>query len=371
MMKKKIAHTIFLPSPHRIKYCEEMNKYYEYKCFFYEELGERASWWKSKLPESCELLNNVYFKKSGKYLSLDLFGKLKKFDPDLIVIGGFSSPSSILTYLWAKNNNKKTVVFTERSRDSKGRLRSKSLIWYILRRIYNKVDLIITSDKDIVPQFRDVFGFGNKVVAGRYSSDLDDYFSHPIRKEKSDKDYSIIFPNRLTEIYNPILAIKIVESLLSKYPNLNLYLNALGELRSDCESYIANHRLHKSIHFLDDIKTWDDLSLIYQSNDIMLLPAKFSNGNFTILEAMASGMGIVISDNVLGVGKLIKNDINGYYIPENILMFVEAISNYIESPDLFEKHSIINRKIVKPLGISGTAKFTYDLIQRRVFQEEL
>jgi glycosyltransferase involved in cell wall biosynthesis len=348
-----------------------MNKYYDYKCFFYDEFGERAKWWKSKLPDSCVLLNNVYFRKSGKYLSLDLFGKLKEFDPDLIVIGGFSSPSSILTYLWAKYNNKKTVVITERSRNSKGQLRGKSLIWYILRIIYNKVDLIMTTDEDIVPQFRDVFGFGNKVVAGRYSSDLDQYFSHPIRIEKKDKDYSIIFPNRLTEIYNPILAIKIFEFLLVKYPNLNLYMNAVGELRYDCESYITNHKLSENIQFLDDITSWNDLSLIYKSNDIMILPANFSNGNFTILEAMASGMGIVISDNVLGVGKLIENNINGYNVPNELLQFADVMSNYIESPELFEKHSVINRQIVRPFGIYGTAKFMYELIQVRVFKEKV
>ncbi|MEK6405913.1 MAG: hypothetical protein AABN34_03005 [Acidobacteriota bacterium] len=46
---------------------------------------------------------------------------------------------------------------------------------------------------------------------------------------------------------------------------------------------------------------------IYARCDILILPANFSNGNFTILEAMASGMGVVVGDRVLGIGKMVED----------------------------------------------------------------
>jgi glycosyltransferase involved in cell wall biosynthesis len=44
---------------------------------------------------------------------------------------------------------------------------------------------------------------------------------------------------------------------------------------------------------------------VYARCDIPILPANFSNGKFTILEAMASGLGVVVSDHVLGIGKMV------------------------------------------------------------------
>ena len=37
----------------------------------------------------------------------------------------------------------------------------------------------------------------------------------------------------------------------------------------------------------DGGNSWNDLHKVYKQCDILLFPAKFSNGNFTIIEAMA------------------------------------------------------------------------------------
>jgi glycosyltransferase involved in cell wall biosynthesis len=55
------------------------------------------------------------------------------------------------------------------------------------------------------------------------------------------------------------------------------------------------NELHIKDHvcFLDQVNSWEEMHLIYKESDIMIFPALFSNGNYTILEAMASGMGLV------------------------------------------------------------------------------
>lgn len=359
-MKKKLVYLSSIAAPHQIKLNKALNKYFDSTFIFYDDVGSRASWWKIELGHKNLQLNKVWLKKSKRYISIDVFNILNRINPDVVMLGGFSIPGNILVYAWAKFKGKKTVVFTERSRNKNGTLRSKSAIWKCLGWIYRNVDIVMVSEEDIVPQFRDEFGFGDKVYASRYAADIEDYLSHPIRKPK--EGYTYMFANRLTDIYNPLEAIFIFNEIQLKYPNSKLVMNALGELRSDCENAINDLGIDNKVEFLDNIVSWDKLHEEYRRCDILLFPAKFSNGNFTIIEAMASGMGIVISDNILGVGNYIKDGKNGFRIPLNRELFIHKIEEYINNPKLLFEHSQLNRQKVEPLGPDGTARLYYSII---------
>lgn len=357
----KLVYISMIAAPHQIKLCRAMNSYFDAEFWFYDELGERAKWWKINLSDREKIIPNVFVKFKSKYITLSHLKMLKKFNPDIVMLGGISVPANYLAYRWAKRNNKKTILFTERSRDANGNLRKASLIWKFLSWIYRNVDLLMVSEADIVPQFRDEFNFGSKVKASRYASDIDAYMKHEIRGAKNES-YKLMFPNRLTDIYNPLGAITIFKKLNEKYPATSLNMNAVGELRTECEELVEKYGLNGKVTFLDNISSWDDLHLEYKKCDIMILPAKFSNGNFTIIEAMASGMGIVISENVLGVGNYIENKINGYNIPLDNDLFIKAVESFFINPELFQVFGKINKDQVRPLGPDGTAKLYSDLI---------
>src|SRR5437868_12999634 len=111
---------------------------------------------------------------------------------------------------------------------------------------------------------------------------------------------------RMISSYNPIDAIAIFATVLQRQPRSRLLMNAAGELRDECRQRIADLGIGDSVDFLTDIRAWSDLPKAYADSDILILPAFFSNGNFTILEAMASGMGVVISDRIRGDRKMIQ-----------------------------------------------------------------
>ena len=243
-------------------------------------------------------------------------------------------------------------------------MRKRSLGWRALRWLYRDVDMVMVSAEDAVTQFRDEFGFGSKVVAGRYSSDLDDYFNHPMREAKPA--YTYLFANRMTEIYNPIGAIEIFAQVLSRHPGSRLVMNAAGEMGDACRVRIAELGMGDTVEFLTNLKSWSELGHVYARCDILLLPANFSNGNFTILEAMASGMGVVVSNRVLGIGKMVRDGYNGFNCEPTTVSFVSRIERYIQQPNLFKVHTEINRPIVEPLSASGTAKFFSEILQLTV-----
>ena len=223
---------VFLSSiavPHQVKLCRALQAHFDAEFWFYEHPDRtRGRWWRIDLGEQCHVLDGVRFFRSGplaeKYLADGLAQRLDAFDPDIVMLGGFSIPANYLAYRWARRNGRRTVVLTERSRDRAGTLRKRGLSWRLLQHFYRDVDLVMTTADDIVEQFRDEFGFGRKVVAGRYAVDIDDYANHAPRAAKPA--YTYLFANRMTEIYNPIGAIEIFAAVCQRYPGSRLLMNA-------------------------------------------------------------------------------------------------------------------------------------------------
>jgi glycosyltransferase involved in cell wall biosynthesis len=346
-----------------------LQAYFDARFWFYEYPDRtRGAWWRVDLDPYCRVLDRVLFFESGyfaqRYIALGLVNELARFDPEIVMLGGFSIPSNYLAYRWAKQRGKKTVVFSERSRDVHGVLRKRGIAWRLLRWLYRDVDLVLVNANDAVEQFRDEFRFGEKVVAGRYAADLDAYFDHPPRDARPA--YTYLFANRMTEIYNPIGAIEIFAALRERYPGSKLVMNATGELGGRCRDRAAELGVGCSVEFLTDLKSWSDLHKVYARCDILILPANFSNGNLTILEAMASGLGLIVSNRVLGIGKMVEDARNGFNCEPTVEAFVERIERYIRHPELLRAHAEINRALVRPLGVMGTAKHLAEVLRMRL-----
>jgi glycosyltransferase involved in cell wall biosynthesis len=353
---KKLVFISSIATPAQVKLCAALQTYFDAEFWFYEQPDRtRGAWWRVQLGNKCKILSDTVCFCNGRYLSFELLRLLSLFEPHYVILGGLTIPGNFLAYLWALSRGSKIILLTERSRDSKGKLRSFGFAWRFLRCIYRRIDLVMVTSEDIVPQFRDTFRFGSRVVVSRYAADLDSYFSHPPRTAKLG--YTYLFANRLVDIYNPLAALAIFSEIHQRYPESRLLMNAFGDLRDDCNSLVNELGLATSVVFLDNISSWDQLHKIYQRSDILLLPARFSNGNFTILEAMASGMGLVISDQVLGVGMLIEDGINGFRCDPSCETFLGRIQQYISNPNLFSVHAHLNRPLVQPLSIDGTASF--------------
>lgn len=366
---KKLVFISSVAVPAQVGFCEALQEYYDAKFWFYEHPERtRGAWWQVDLGKYCKVLERVLFPTSGifseRYLPLGLTRELENFAPDIVMLGGFYIPGNYLAYRWARRNGKKTIVFTERSRDASGVLRKRSLAWRVQRWLYREVDLVMVSADDAVAQFRDEFGFGDKVVAGRYAADLDAYFEHPLREAK--QFYTYLFANRMTEIYNPIGAIEIFSAVLARYPGSRLVMNAAGELGAQCRDRINELGISDAVEFLTNINSWCELHKVYARCDILIFPANFSNGNFTILEAMASGMGVVVSNRVLGIGKMVEDGKNGFNCEPTTEAFLNRIERYIQQPEMFRVHAEINRPLVEPLSARGTAKFFSKILHERL-----
>jgi glycosyltransferase involved in cell wall biosynthesis len=360
-MKSKLVFISNMASPHQVKFCYALQEYFDAEFWFHVQIeNNRQNWWGINLGNKCKILNKVLFKKFKKYLSLDIIKELKRFNPDIIILGGFTLISNVFSYIWGVKNNKRIILYSEINRTKKNKIREKGLYTFLIKKFYYKCEMIFASSIEAKIQFEKIFKFKCSIYHVPYATDLDGYFNHQLRNKKIQ--YNILFPNRLTDIYNPLQAIEIFKILNEKSYELILYMNAAGEMRGECERYINEYKLTNKIVFLDNINSWNEMKNYYKKCDIMILPAKFSAGNFTIIEAMASGMGIVISNKIMGSGNYIRNNINGFKCELNSNEFVFNIEKYIKNPDLFIIHGKINKKYAKKFSTENIASLYNILI---------
>lgn len=367
--KKKLLFLSSISAPYQVSFCNALQTYFDCKFWFYEPAARtRGKWWDVELGPNCEVLDSVLGactgKLEGRYWVPALTRKLADFDPDVLMLGGFSIPANYVAYRWAKRRRKPVVVVTERSRDRRGNLRKRNLAWRFLGWLYRDADLVVVTADDILAQFRDEFRFGQKVVVGRYAADLEGYKDHQPREPK--EAYTYLFANRLIDIYNPLGALDIFAGIHAKYPDSKLLMNSAGELMPECRQKISEFGLELAVDFLTGINKWADLPTVYKRSDILLLPAKFSNGNFTILEAMASGMGVIVSDKVLGIGGYLRDGINGFVCEPTTEAFTDRVERYINQPKLFREHAELNRTLVEPFSAQGTARDFAKILQSRL-----
>lgn len=364
-MKKKYLFISNMASPYQVKFCYALQEYFEAEFWFYEHIdATRPDWWEIPLGDKCKIM-----KGSGKvlklgYFSFGLFIDMIKFKPDIVVLGGYMK-WHVLVLHFANFLGAKVAVMSEPLRyvtnDDQGstELISKETSFRkikLMKKLFKKVDLHIGMGEIAKNQFTEEFEFPEeKVVSLAYPQDIEEYYNHPLRMKKCGDSITLLFANRLVERYQPLMALEVFRKLSLKYPNIKMLMNASGSQKEKCVKFIEKNNL-SNVNFLDKIDSWNNMHLIYQQSDILILPCVYSNGNGTIVEARASGMGIVISNQINNIQMHSKHGENCFICDLNIDAFVDGVSRYIDNPSLLKSHGMMSRELVKYRRNDYTAK---------------
>ena len=105
----------------------------------------------------------------------------------------------------------------------------------------------------------------------------------------------VLFVGRFAEGKRPWLAVEAFAEVLEEYPEAELYLCGDGTLREDLEAQVAELEIGEAVTFLGHVP-YDEMPKVYRSGDVLVLPSRAEGVPRTVLEAMASGLKIVMSD---------------------------------------------------------------------------
>lgn len=183
-------------------------------------------------------------------------------------------------------------------------------------------------------------------------------------QEKNDFQCRILWMRAYHEIYNPLLAVKLVKALVDK--QFLCHLTMVGPILDD--SYEQVSELIKAYELTDYITVKNKISQpewvkLSGQHDIFLNTSNKDNLPYTLLEAMALGMPVV-STNVGGLPYLLNNGVNGLLTEPNDLVQMEKhIIALCEQPELRKVLSIEGRKTAINYSWQEIKPKWHDLIQ--------
>ncbi|WP_282017540.1 glycosyltransferase family 4 protein [Salegentibacter mishustinae] len=198
--------------------------------------------------------------------------------------------------------------------------------------LFKKAKLNIAPSRYLFKEFQQA-GFGNiKYIPNSIS--LKDY-TFKARKNLKPK---LLWVRAFAEIYNPILAIKVLEELLKEYPDARLCMVGpeKDESFKECFKYAESNKLPVKFTGKLTKQEWIDLSKEY---DIFLSTTNVDNTPVSLIEAMALGIPIV-STKVGGIPYLIQDNETGLLVPpKNKSALIDALNALLENQNLAESLS--------------------------------
>lgn len=285
---------------------------------------ETASGRKNRVLRLLEMLQLV-LRKAGKY--------------DLVLIDTYSTSNFWYAYFTSQLCRKLSLKYIPI-------LHGGGLPWRLknspkaCRAIFENAYINITPSRYLLEEFKKA-GFFNL-----------EYIPNTIRIKKYPfKERKVLRPKLLwvrafAGLYNPMLALKVLEQLLEKYPYAELCMVGPQKdaSREQCEHYAEKKRLPVVFKGKMEKQDWIQLSSGY---DIFLNTTTIDNTPLSVIEAMALGLP-VISTKVGGMTFLIKDEEEGLLVPpEDPREMARAVVELLQNPLKAQQLAMAARKKVE------------------------
>jgi glycosyltransferase involved in cell wall biosynthesis len=147
-------------------------------------------------------------------------------------------------------------------------------------------------------------------------------------------------------LYNPILALQVLERLLNHYPEAKLSM--VGPFKDDsieeCKAYVEANQLPVTFTGGMPKEDWLDYAKDF---DIFINTTNVDNTPVSVMEAMALGLPVV-STNVGGIPFLLEDQIDALLVePNQVETFTEAVLKLLKPPKLAASLSKAGREKVE------------------------
>lgn len=176
------------------------------------------------------------------------------------------------------------------------------------------------------------------------------------RVEERLRDYEfkmIAYGRFMEKEKNFLMLIELMRNLIKRFPKTILVILGAGPDQYRYEEAIRCAYLTEYVI----IEPWrDDLPSFIKSFDLFLLPSYFEGWGRAVIEAMAAGLPVVMTDVGLA-GEVVKNGINGRIVPvADANAFFDAVCGLIADP---EKRIEFAREGKKTVSELESAQATY------------
>lgn len=254
-----------------------------------------------------------------------LGSKLLKYNPDIILIKDTQNFLSIFLLIWCAFLRKKSYLLVQTNKHAIRSRVKRAFIW-ILKNIC-RVQGVISPLKDKTGKTDPFFIYIPFV-----------YEIRNLEKEHfKNNQINIIDIGKFTKRKDHLLLIKAVEKLRSKY---DIKLTIVGErkdieIEDEIHQYIIANGLKDIVQVFVNVSP-REVQNIYKDYDLYILPSYDEPAAYSIVEAMASGLPVIVSDTC-GTKCYIEEGENGYIFKSKDM---EDLSDKIETV-ISDRHNLV------------------------------
>lgn len=293
--------------------------------------GEKNRRW--TLP-SAEVLNYRVFPDWGIDLShRDMFiahfnpgilNGLAREKPDLVILGGYSSPTCMLAVPVLRKHSI-PFLFAIESTDV-GDPESDSLLGRGLRLLRRK--LVSTSSGVLVPgraARNHAMGLGvpsQRIFLAPNSVDTDRFRPAPSRQKREEFRSVLGLPGGTLCLYVGGLSerkglrvlLQAFRSSRRKLPDIHLVIVGEGPLREALSGHVDGDSVLKGHVHLAGFCSEEQLPLYYSACDLFVFPTRYDIWGMVLNEAMSSGLPVISSDGAGASMDLVDEGVTGYRV---------------------------------------------------------
>lgn len=183
--------------------------------------------------------------------------------------------------------------------------------YFKFRKVYNLCDYLVLLSKEFIPEFCNLYNVNpKKLLAIGNPISFDEFATCEDLKSKK-KNILIVarFDERQKRL---LLALRIWESIMNRYPDWTLQIIGFGRSLPIYEHYIKRHKL-KNVELLGKHPPKE----YYRKASIFMMTSAFEGWGMTIVEAMQMGCVPIVMDSFSSVHSIIDDGVNGVLTKDN------------------------------------------------------
>lgn len=355
----KVLFLTNIPTPYRVDFFNELGKKCELTVLFERKTADdRENSW---LDYQVDRFEPVFLKgrKIGadSSCSFDVLKWIRNKKFDLIVVGGYSTPTGMIAIAYMRLFRKKFVLNTDG-----GQIKNDSRLKYLVKKFFiSSADYWLSTGENTTKYLLKYGAKKDRIYRYPFSSVKNREIIKCTPEEKQEyRKRSHIFEEKTVLMVGQMIYRKGIDLLLKtakEMKDVGFYI--AGGLPTEEYLDIVDREKLNNVHFVG-FMTREELSEYYMATDVFAMPTREDIWGLVVNEAMAKGLPVVTTDKCVAGVELIKDGVNGYIIPsENHILLKEKIELILESTEQAEKISGNNINRISDYTIEAMAQKHY------------
>ena len=226
--------------------------------------------------------------------------ELDRFDPDVVLLGGWNQPAFWAGLRWARRRNRPVLLWVESTaRDERS---GNPLLERLKRRAVSSASGFLVPGRAAREYVESLGVAPERIVVAPNAVDLSIFSVHPDRSHR--RDCTFLYVGRLSQEKGPDVLVRAFQEVPGK-----LVLAGLGPQEPQVRA-LADDRVEFAGHVARE-----DLPELYARADCLVLPSRSEAWGMVLNEAAAAGLPLVATEAAGGGYDLIEQGVNGYRVP--------------------------------------------------------